>query len=104
MDFFFSQPSKVSKREAKGSYAYLAVHIVQANIFLLPHLFSASDFSMYNPRIYLKTSNGFFHHLRTSHLADHIGESLKSGAEMTQSFPVPEVRNLGLFSSERASE
>ena len=59
---------------------------------------------MYNPRIYLKTSNGFFHHLRTSHLADHIGESLKSGAEMTQSFPVPEVRNLGLFSSERASE
>ena len=57
---------------------------------------------MYNLRIHLKTSNGFFRHLRISHSAHHIGESLKSGVEMTQSFPVPEVQDLGLFLSEWA--
>ena len=96
MDFFFFQPCKVSKREANGPHPRFAVHmhmpIVQVNQFLLPRLSSFSidspDFIRNSRNIYTHFKRilvaDFLHHLRTSHIAHHVGESLRSDVETTR--------------------
>lgn len=93
--FFFFQPCKVSKREANGPHPRFAVHmhmpIVQVNQFLLPRLSSFSidspDFIRNSRNIYTHFKRilvaDFLHHLRTSHIAHHVGESLRSDVETT---------------------
>ena len=55
-----------------------------------------------NPEPIPKPVAEFSNHLRTSHVAHYIGEYLRSGVEMTRSFPFPKfnVQDLRLFSSE----
>lgn len=103
MYFFLFQPSKVSKREAKGSNAHFAVHTIQmfATPFLIFECTSKNSlFVIRKPRTYSKTSSRIFQpseNLSRSSLHRRIS---KIGCRDDTVLPVPEVQDLRLFSSE----